>query len=256
MIDSLCFDVKKPESGFGKVTMLLYGVPKVGKSTFCSRIEDHFFIATEPGISHLETRSQRVNTFEDLKRTIELLSQNRDKFKTVVIDTADKMCDMIERAILEKYAVKSLNDLGYGKGSALFKNTLKEMLDSLVALDCGIVFVSHCETVDFETPTGSIKKWSPSLGKDARRLIIPLVDVIGFAECEYVIENGKPKDSRILHFAPSKTWEAGDRTRKLPPVIPLKYSVFKGFFERSDKNTPENKTSTATMPSNMEVKNG
>lgn len=254
MIEKLSFDLKKPEEGFQKVTMLIYGVPKVGKSTFCSRIEDHFFIATEPGISHLETRSQRVNSFDELKRTIELLAQNRDKFKTVVIDTADKMCDMIERSILEKYAVKSLNDLGYGKGTALFKNTLKETLDSLVSMDCGLVFISHCETVDFETPTGSIKKWGPSLSKDARRLIGPLVDIIGFAECEYVIENGKPKDSRILHLAPSKTWEAGDRTRKLPPVIPFKYAVFKSFFDRKEQKPGE--CQDVKQDSKQETKNG
>ena len=239
MIESLNFDIQKPSVDLSKITMLLYGVPKIGKSTFCSRFDDHFFIATEPGLSHLEARFQLVQSWAEIRQTVAILKANRDKFKTLIIDTVDRMCDFLEREILKKYSIQCLNDLGYGKGTAIFRNNLKLMIDELNSIGAGLIFTSHSESVEITTPTGAIKKWGPSIPKDARKQILNAVDVIGFAECEYSIDGGKQKEQRVLHLAPSQIWEAGDRTHRFPAKIPFKQAVFKQYFEKNSQQTQQ-----------------
>lgn len=233
MIEQLNFDLRKPQTDISRITMLLYGAPKIGKSTFCSRFQDHFFIATESGLNHLETRSQYVTDASELRTVIDLLIADRDKVRTVIIDTADRMCDMIEREILETYAIKSLADLGYGKGYALFSDALGAILQKITSICAGIVFVSHADTTEITTPTGSIKKWLPTLPKAARKQILSLCDVIAYAESEYAIgRDGKTSERRVLHCAPSQIWEAGDRTAKLPSTMPFAYKIFKEHLEK------------------------
>lgn len=246
MIEALDFRMKKPSDDISKITMLLYGVPKIGKSTFCTRFEDHFVVATEPGLDHLEARWQLVSTWGELMQTVGLLkSSSGGRVKTVIIDTADRMCDMLERAILDRYKIQCLGDLGYGKGTAIFRNSLKAALDALASLGTGLIFVSHSEAVELSTPTGAVKKWSPSLPKDARKLIMNAVDVVGFAQGEYVLDHGRQREDRILHLAPSPVWDAGDRTGRFPASMPFKQAVFRHYF---DKNSPNSKE--------MEGKNG
>ena len=235
MISSLNFDIQKPAADIGKITMLLYGTPKIGKSTFCSRFEDHFFIATEPGLNHIEARYQLAQSWDDIKQIVSLLCANMGRFRTIIIDTADRMCDMIERSILDKYQIQSLNDLGFGKGTAIFASELKWLMDELTAIGCGLVFVSHADSVDIDTPSGKVKKWAPSLPKAARKQILNFVDVIGFAESEYIVNAGKSTETRVLHLAPSQIWEAGDRTAKFPPKIAFKHAVFKKYFEATQQ---------------------
>ena len=239
MIESLNFDLQVPQADISKITMLLYGTPKIGKSTFCSRCGDHFFIATEPGLNHIEARYQLVQNWDDIKQVVSLLTQARGRFKTIIVDTADRMCDMLERSILDKYKIQSLGDLGFGKGSAIFASELKWMMDTLTAIGCGLVFVSHADSIDIDTPSGKVKKWVPSLPKAARKQILNFVDVIGFAESEYIINAGKSTETRVLHLAPSQIWEAGDRTAKFPPKIAFKHAVFKKYFEVSPQQSQQ-----------------
>lgn len=250
MIKQLNFDIQKPINDISKVTMLLYGTPKIGKSTFCSRFDDHFFIATENGLSHLETRNQLVTSWGEFLEVVDLLVNAKGMVKTVIIDTMDRLCDMLERELMKKYAVSCLNDLAYGKGTALFGNEMKAALDAIQGLGCGLIFVSHAESIDITTPTGTVKKWAPSLPKNARKLVLNAVDVIGFAECEYIINAGKTQEARVLHLAPSQIWEAGDRTHRFPPKIPFKQAVFKAYFEGAIQSN------TAAQAQKAEVRNG
>ena len=83
----------KPQFSMSNLSMLLYGAPKIGKSTFCSRAEDALFIATEPGLNHLETYNVRVNSWREFLEVMALIAKGNHPFKTIVIDTVDKLCD-------------------------------------------------------------------------------------------------------------------------------------------------------------------
>ncbi len=44
----------KPTTDLAKQSILLYGVPKLGKSSFASQFPEAMFFECEPGLNHLE----------------------------------------------------------------------------------------------------------------------------------------------------------------------------------------------------------
>lgn len=217
----------KPQFSMSNLSMLLYGAPKIGKSTFCSRAEDALFIATEPGLNHLETYNVRVNSWREFLEAMALIAKGNHPFKTIVIDTVDKLCDFCEQELCAQNNVVSLSDFAFGKGYALYKTEMSRVFQKIFALNMGVILTSHTQLTDVDTPQGRITRWTPTFPKRIQDVIIPMVDIIGFAQNVVSLnENGERVEERVLQTKTSSLWEAGDRTGRLPETIPFKYAIF------------------------------
>lgn len=207
--------------------MLLYGAPKIGKSTFCSRAEDALFIATEPGLNHLETANVRVNSWREFLEVMSLLQKGDHNFKILIIDTIDKLCDFCDIHICDISKIQTLGDLGFGKGYTLYKNEMKRVFVKVFALNMGVILTSHAQLIEVDTPTGRQTKWMPTFERRAQEIITPMVDIIGFAQNTISInQKGERVEERVLQTKTSSLWEAGDRTGMLPDTMPFKYAIF------------------------------
>lgn len=231
---------QQPLSDIDRITMLLYGPPKVGKSTFCSRFPNAFFLATEPGLNHLETFNLRADTWDEALAILADLEADPARFAPIVIDTVDKLWDFCVSYTIQKNKVETISDLAYGKGYALAFNEFSKFIQRLVALKTGIIFVSH-HTYDEITQTDGtiIKKFMPSVSARIRDVIMPLVDVIAFATVEYQMnpDTGARKERRILHTQPGILWEAGDRTGRLPTELPFAYRAYQQALEKKESKS-------------------
>lgn len=217
----------KPQFSMSNLSMLLYGAPKIGKSTFCSRAEDALFIATEPGLNHLETYNIRVNSWREFLEAMALIAKGNHPFKTIVIDTVDKLCDFCEQELCAQNNVVSLSDFAFGKGYALYKTEMSRVFQKVFALNMGVILTSHTQLTDVDTPQGRITRWTPTFPKRIQDVIIPMVDIIGFAQNVVSLnEKGERVEERVLQTKTSSLWEAGDRTGRLPETIPFKYAIF------------------------------
>lgn len=137
----------KPQFTMSKLSMLLYGAPKIGKSTFCSRAEDALFIATEPGLNHLEVASVQVNSWREFLEAMALLANGDHGFKILVIDTIDKLCDFCDIEVCDNAKIQTLGDMGFGKGYTIYKNELKRVFTKVFALNMGVILTSHAQII-------------------------------------------------------------------------------------------------------------
>lgn len=230
---------QKPTKDYSRVTMLLYGDPKIGKSTFCSRFEDAFFIATEPGLNHLETYNQRVNTWDDCIDVLNDLIECDKVFNPIVIDTIDRMWDMCCDYTAAEMGAQTVDAVPFGKGYKSAQHALKKYINQLVQLNVGLIFTSHSA---FEELTGQngepVKKFMPSVDERVRKIINPLVDIIGYVNIQADLDpkTGERINRRIFHAEEGTLWEAGDRTGKLPPSFPFSAIIYKNFFESEVKS--------------------
>ena len=223
----------KPSFDLTKLSMLLYGVPKIGKSTFCSRAPDALFIATEPGLNHLETYNVRVNSWREFLEAMAEVQRGGHPFKILIIDTLDKLCDFCDQEICAQNKVSTLADFPFGKGYALYKTEMARVFQKIFSLGMGVVLTSHSQLSDVDTPQGRQTKWTPTIPRRVQDVVLPLVDIIGFAEKVVALnENGERAETRVLHAEPSALWEAGDRTGRLPPAMPFKFAVFADYLTR------------------------
>lgn len=217
----------KPEFTLEHLSLLLYGAPKIGKSTFCSRVEGGLFIATEPGLNHLETANVPVTTWREFLEVMALVAKKEHDYKVLIIDTIDKLCDFCSDHVCERNGIQTLGDMGYGKGYALYKSELKRAFTKVFALNMGVIMTSHAQLTEIDTPSGKQTKWMPTFERRARDVLMPMVDIIGFAQnVASINDKGERVEQRVLQTKSSSLWEAGDRTGRLPSTIGFKYAAF------------------------------
>lgn len=97
---SLPTEASKPVTELGKQTILLYGSPKLGKSSFASKAPGSLFLECEPGLNHLEVYKVPTYSWEAFLEACKLVAKGDHNFKTIVIDTVDNVT--IERVVRTK----------------------------------------------------------------------------------------------------------------------------------------------------------
>ena len=215
-----------PKADVSKEKILLYGAPKIGKSTFCANADHAVFLATEQGLDHLDVYKVDVPDWATLTNVLAEIAAGVHEFKTIVIDTVDNAWRFAEDYIRAKYGIDYEGDLGYGKGWALIRNEFTRVITKASMLPYGLMMTSHSTQISIDTRTGPIKRMVPTIPERARKLIMGMADMILYCDQVTVTEKGVPVEQRVIRTKPSFFWEAGDRTGLLPETIPLNYAAF------------------------------
>ena len=219
---------KEKENNTARLTVTLHGPPKIGKTTFISKMDDVLIIATEAGHKHIEAFVHPVTTWLEFLQTAKLLATEEHQFKGVAIDTVDNLVQLCRTHVLNENKIKDESDFGYGKGYKLVQQEFSRALDKLTLM-MGVWFISHTVEKEIENYLGKKHtKKIPSLPNKQMKYITGLSDCILFADLEQE-EGGKY--SRVIRCQNSNDWEAGDRSGLLPRTLPLDYNAFKSRFE-------------------------
>jgi hypothetical protein len=222
----------------------LYGPSKLGKSTWCSQAENAVFLATEPGLNSLEVFQVPIRNWEELLKACAELAEGQHGFKTVILDTVDNAYKMCAEYVCQKNRVDHESDLAYGKGYSLVGNEFQRVINKLAFLPYGLILVSHSVEREFETRTGKIMRVVPTLPDKARKMVVGLVDLILYCDLETSKDDsGKQVYRRVIRTKPSLNYDAGDRTGRLPEILPLDFKEFlKAFNGNSKTNNQKDNT--------------
>ena len=237
-----------PKSELSDLTLLLYGKSKYGKTGWASEADNALFLATEPGLNHLEVFQVPISSWEDLLAACKEIAEGNHSFRTIVIDTIDNAFLMCTEYICRRHKVDHVSDLTYGKGYALVSGEFQRVLNKLAMLPYGLFLISHSQEREVETRTGKVTRIVPTLPDKARKIVLGLVDVILYGDTETTAgPDGKPVTRRVLRTKPSASYEAGDRTGRLPETIDFDYRVFANAFAEAAgavrAETPSGQTS-------------
>lgn len=218
----------EPKKDLGAFSILLYGESKFGKSTICSKFPDAYFIATEPGLKSLSVFKDDVTTWKGCLDKINELIKEKHSFKTVILDTVDNLYKFCSEHICKELSIKHESDLSFGKGFAMVNSEFERVLTRLSMLPMGLILISHSQIKEIDTRTGKIKKFVPTLPESARKIVMRLVDLILYCDMEIVKDdNGKfLHHKRVIRTKPHISYDAGDRTSRLPDTIDFDYDVF------------------------------
>jgi len=231
----MAFEWPKESKGFAdwhENTIFIYGTPKIGKSTFASKFPDALFLQTEEGTKHLSTKAWKLKSWETFINALGAIEKNiKDcPFKTIVIDTVDNLAGMADSYICSKYSLNTLGDLDYGKAFSYYTKEFTKQIARLLNIGLGVVFISHSESKEvrvgpFVDENGNIKPETVDL---KQWMIIPTVErracsfIQGLADIILYMETNR-QDERVVHAQPSAAFLAGDRSGRLPSVLPLSY---------------------------------
>ena len=237
-----------PTADLATKTTLIYGPPKIGKSTFAAQFPDALFFECEPGLGELSVYKVPTYNWPDLLEACKLVAAGGHPFKTVVIDTVDNAFKYCSDHVNAKHSIEYEGDLPHGKGWAFVKNEWHRVLTRLASLPVGLVLISHAADKRIETRTGEYTKTQPSLPDRARQVVLGMVDMILYCDTVSRPRAGASGTSggsdgkgveivRVMRTKPHPTYEAGDRTGRLPEIMPLDFAAFAKCFPAALPNS-------------------
>ena len=165
--------------------VLLYGPPKIGKTSLASEFPNPVFLQVEEGTpGDLELTSfGKLNTFDELMDSLgALYSEDHDR-KTVVVDSLDKAEPMVWAKACADNGWPSIEAPGYGKGYVEADRVWRELFEGLNALrlDRGmtILLIAHSTVTTFPNPAGAeYPRWDIRLHKRALGMVQDEMDAI------------------------------------------------------------------------------
>lgn len=220
-----------PKTDLSALTVLTYGPPKIGKSTFCASADHALFLACEAGLNSLDVFQQPISSWAEMSAAAAEIAAGNHPYKTIIVDTVDNAYKFCLEHVCAKANIQHPSDLDFGKGYGLVNNEFQRFLTKLSLLPYGLILVSHAQDKEFKTKTSQTMKTIPTLPDAIRKIVLGMADIILFADVETVVgTDGKPTLKRVLRSKPNPNYEAGDRTGRLPEVFDLDYQAFVSHF--------------------------
>lgn len=210
-------------------SVFFYGEPKSGKTTIASRFPNHLILAFEKGYSAIPgAMAQPINSWAEFKKVLRQLKEPevKERFETIIIDTADIAWDYAEKYVTANNSVDSIGDIGWGKGYKLLAKEFDESLRQIVQLGYGLVLISHAEDKTFTNETGTeYNQIVPTLDKRPRNIVSRLCDIIGYAR---PIQDEQGNLSTKLFLRGTPRFIAGSRFKYTPDFIDFTYENLVG----------------------------
>jgi hypothetical protein len=223
--DLLAIEPQKISTDMESYTMLVYGPPKIGKTTFVHSVygDKALILATEKGYKALAGAfALDIANWSDFMRAIRELKKPevKAKFTTIIIDTIDLLYGYVEKYVLAKHNVDALTGIPYGQGWSEVSSTLFEGLNTLEKEGYNLAFISHATTKTEKIPgtETEYEKYIPTVPKRGLQIVSKMVDNILFAT---VAVDGAGQEQRVLYSRETMQWQAGGRFKNMAPVFLL-----------------------------------
>lgn len=209
--------------------IVIYGPPKIGKSTFAASAPNPIGIITEEGLDNIDVAAFPLAlTYDDVTQAIATLANEPHEFQSVFVDSLDWLEPLILAKICADNNVKNIEQIGYGKGYIMADDLWRDFFSRLDGLrnhrGMSIICIAHEQVNKVRNPTlpEDYDAYSLKLNKRATAIISEWADIIGFAAHEVMtrqVDSGfQQKDvkaittgARKLHVNPHPAYVAGNR---------------------------------------------
>lgn len=235
--------------------IIVFGVDKIGKSTFAANAEKPIFICTEEGQDDIDVDAFPLCLeYQNVMDALATLYDEDHDFKTVIVDTLDWFEHLIHKKVEADKGVKSITDIGYSKGFAHAAIYFREFLDGLDALrkfrNMRVILLVHHEIKRFDDPLNeSYDRYKIKLEKRINSLVREWADIIGFATESIDTKTkdvGFNKDrtrsvtlgQRVLKLKSNAAYDSGCRY-DMPDEVPLIWTEFEKALNKARGITKE-----------------
>lgn len=208
----------KGEVDVAKLKVVVYGPPKVGKSTLATRNPAALVLDTDSnGTAFLDCYRVPIDSWDTLKKALgELAARPRDAqpvFNTIVLDTVDMAWNFCRAHVCKTFGViHESEDKGFGRVWDAVKQEFMKAVSFITSNGWGLWIISHSITKEVKIGAQKRNVTCFTLPDKAGRLVAALADIIIYMDDD---DDGK----RTLFLRPTDTLECGDRTKQFPDNI-------------------------------------
>jgi hypothetical protein len=174
--------------------VLIHGLEGVGKTTLAAKFPRPVFLQTEDGTPAGLTVPTfgLLSSYADMREALAALGNEPHDFRTIVLDSLDKLEGLIWADICETNKWPSIEAPGYGRGYVIADRWWRDFLAALDWLrrerGTTIVLLAHSviETVN-DPRAPQYSSYQLRLHKRARGLVQDEMDVIGFLATDVAV---------------------------------------------------------------------
>ncbi len=144
---------RQPARAVDPSLLILYGMPKVGKTSSLAQLPNTIILDTERGSSFINAITLTVNTYPDFKDACSSIRSNPHKFSYIAIDTFDGMERICTIEAKTRYLASNmgstfkgqniLTELAQGAGYPWLWDVVKEVLNEVRTLAPRVILVCH-----------------------------------------------------------------------------------------------------------------
>lgn len=223
---------------------LIYGPPKVGKSTFGARMPKPLLLAFERGYNAIPgVIAQDITSWGEMKQVMRELKKPevQENFKSIVVDTIDIAADFAQKYVCNQLGIENIGDGGWTtNGWAKYKKEFEDVFRTLAQLGYAIVFISHDKEKTIKPQNGTeYQQIGSSMQSSALSIIENMADIIGYAHPKVNLDG---TTQRVLTLRSlDNSIRCGCRFRYIEPEIPFSYEALtKALQEAINKEALEN----------------
>lgn len=217
--------------------IMVYGPEGVGKSSLVLDIDDHVAADIEQSGNQLNTnKSPTPLTLQDVYDLIEALYTGDHAYKTLVIDTIDRLEALVFKHVAEKAKFKSIEDFGYGKGYQValdeWRNIVARLDELRASRRMNILLIGHTFIKPFKNPDGpDYDRYTLRLHEKAAGFLKEWSDAVLFARYDEATTKINERDAKVKGISTGErslwtqrtaAYDAKNRFN-LPETLPLKW---------------------------------
>ena len=208
----MAFSLKDIHKGVKRMPrkVIIYGPPKVGKSSLAGSTTDALMIPTEDRVSHIKCdKTPVIEKFEDINDVFDFLlkkKENKHTYKRVIVDTLDWL-----EPLIHNYAVRKLNERGVSAKSITdddcketnFQKGLKFLApqywkiflsncDVLRENGMDVILVAHSHIISVNPPDRDpYERYVMKIDKSSLAVLEEWADIIAFYDKEVFVKMEK-----------------------------------------------------------------
>jgi len=176
--------------------VLLYALPKTGKTTTIAQLPDCLIVDFEKGTDLIDAVKVNVENVVELRELVEALTEykeknGKNKYRFIALDTATKLeelCDSIAIGLYKRTAMGSkfngdiveLKALPMGAGYKYVRDAYKKVLNSFVPLCDTLILIGHTKDKYTSKDDMEISAKEIDLTGKLSALVCQNVDAIGY----------------------------------------------------------------------------
>jgi hypothetical protein len=238
--------------------IVVYGGPKVGKSTFGAGIPGAVFVQTEEGLDALDVHAfPLAQSFDAVLKSLRALAKEEHEYKALVLDSLDWLEPLVWDHVCRQHSVASIEEVGggYGKGYIEAVKVWRQFLEAMDYLrdnrGMTVVLIAHDEIRKFEPVDSEAYDYAAlKLHKRAAAVVEEWADIIGYAKIKTLIRTQDkgfgqsharaiaPGDVRELHVGQNPAYVSGNRYG-LPDILPLEWAELSKALREAFTHTQE-----------------
>lgn len=170
--------------------LIIFGLPKVGKTTILSTLENNLILDMENGTTYVDALKVKINSLKDLNEVCKAIKEANYPYKYITIDTITAVEEMAKPLALnlyqkspiysDKYAdVTDVTNLPSGQGYSWLRSAVEMIIDKIAACAPNIIICGHVKDAALSEGATMNVKTLDLTGKISR-ILSAKSDAIGF----------------------------------------------------------------------------